>query len=46
LRLPAGQRIATVDLSGHPVRFDAKTSTIDLTGRTGELELVVSVVAD
>jgi len=46
VRLPAGQRIATVDLSGHPVSFDAKTSTIDLTGRTGELELeLVALVA-
>jgi hypothetical protein len=45
LRLPAGQRVATVDLSGHPVSFDAKTSTIDLTGRTGELELVALVAA-
>jgi hypothetical protein len=43
LRLPAGQRIATVELVGQPVAFNAKTGTIDLTGRTGELELVVSV---
>ncbi len=43
LRLPAGQRIVTVDLAGEPVGFNAKTETIDLTGRTGELELVVSV---
>jgi hypothetical protein len=43
LRLPAGQKIATVDLSGQPVRYDAKSSTIDLTGRRGELELVATV---
>jgi hypothetical protein len=43
LRLPAGQRITTVDLTGARVPFNAKTGTIDLTGRTGELELVASV---
>jgi hypothetical protein len=45
LRLPAGQRIATVELGGEPVPFNARTGTIDLTGRTGELELVASVAA-
>jgi hypothetical protein len=43
LRLPTGQRIATVNLSGDPVPFLAKTGTIDLTGRAGELELVALV---
>ena len=43
LRLPAGEKIATVELAGRSVPFDAKTSTIDLSGRTGELELVATL---
>ena len=39
LRLPIGERIAAVRLAGHAVRYDAKTGTINLTGRTGHLEL-------
>ncbi len=39
LRLPAGERIAAIHLAGRPVRYDAATGTIDLTGRTGHLEL-------
>jgi hypothetical protein len=39
LRLPGGERIGAVRLAGHAVRYEAKTGTIDLTGRTGHLEL-------
>jgi hypothetical protein len=39
LRLPAGERIASVRLAGRPGRYDAKTGTIDLTGQTGHLVL-------
>ena len=43
LRLPAGERIASVRLGGRPVRFDRRSGTIDLSGRKGPLDLVVSV---
>jgi hypothetical protein len=44
LRLPHGSRIARVSLAGRPYgRFDARTETIDLSGRTGHLELVVGI---
>jgi hypothetical protein len=39
LRLPAGERIATIRLAGSAVPYDAKTGTVDLTGWTGQLEL-------
>jgi hypothetical protein len=42
LRLPAGTRIASVLLGGRPLRtFDARTQVVDLSGRTGTLELEV-----
>jgi len=42
LRLPAGDRIAGITLDGQPFRrFDARTGTIDLSGRAGQLQLVV-----
>jgi hypothetical protein len=42
LRLPSGSRIAGITLGGRPYgRFDARTETIDLSGRTGRLDLVV-----
>jgi hypothetical protein len=42
LRLPGGRRIASVTLGGLPYRrFDPASETIDLTGRSGALELVV-----
>jgi len=41
LRLPRGKRIAAVTLGGRPFRrFDASTSTLDLTGLSGSLDLV------
>jgi len=43
LRLPAGERVAGVELAGRPVHFDASNGTIDLSGRTGELQLVARV---
>jgi hypothetical protein len=43
LRLPAGQRLASVRLDGRPVRFDRRTGTIDLSGKKGPIELVASV---
>jgi hypothetical protein len=43
LRLPAGEKITAVVLAGRPVPFDPKTATIDLSGRTGALELVATV---
>ena len=46
LRLPDGYRIARVTLGGRPwQRFDAATGTIDLTGRTGRLELRAEAAA-
>ena len=42
LRLPPGQRIANVTLSGRPYRrFDAATGTIDLSRQSGTLGLRV-----
>jgi hypothetical protein len=42
LRLPRGNRIAAVALGGRPFRrFDAATETIDLSRRTGALDLVI-----
>ena len=44
LRLPRGDRIASVTLGGrHHARFDPKAETIDLSGRSGRLELVVRI---
>jgi len=44
LRLPGRARIASVTVDGQPVRsFDARTGTIDLTGRGGSLAVEVSV---
>jgi hypothetical protein len=42
LRLPRGNRITNVALNGRPFRrFNARRETIDLSGQTGSLELVV-----
>jgi hypothetical protein len=42
LRLPAGVRIAGVDLDGRPYdRVDRSTGTVDLTGQAGQLSLTV-----
>jgi hypothetical protein len=44
VRLPRGSRITGVTLDGRPyARFEAQTETIDLSGRTGRLDLVVRV---
>ena len=44
LRLPRGSRIAGVTLDGRRyLRFDPGTETIDLSGQSGRLELVVRV---
>ena len=44
LRLPRGNRISEVTLDGRPyVRFDVRRETIDLSGRSGHLELVIGV---
>ena len=41
LRLPRGSRIAGITLGGRPyTRFDGRTGTIDLSGRTGHVEFV------
>jgi hypothetical protein len=46
VRLPDGKRIARVTLNGLPYqRFDARTQTIDLSGRNGRLALVVEVAS-
>ncbi|HZR95837.1 MAG TPA: hypothetical protein VFA56_09080, partial [Gaiellaceae bacterium] len=45
LRLPAGDRIAAVELDGASVPFDRGTGTIDLSGRRGELDVVASLGA-
>jgi hypothetical protein len=39
LRLPAGERISTVEVDGGAVPFDRRSGTLDLSGRGGELEL-------
>jgi hypothetical protein len=39
LRLPAGTRISSVRLGGRSLPFDARTGTIDLSGRRGRLAL-------
>jgi hypothetical protein len=41
LRLPGGERIVDVRLGSRRLPFDARTATIDLTGRRGPLELRV-----
>lgn len=42
LRLPPGRRITGVTVNGRPsARFDPAEETVDLSGRTGRLELVV-----
>jgi hypothetical protein len=42
LRLPLGRRITAVTLGGRPYsRFDPRTGTLDLSGLTGRLEIVV-----
>jgi hypothetical protein len=44
LRLPGRRHIASVSLGGKAIRtFDARTSTIDLTGRGNELQLEVAL---
>jgi hypothetical protein len=43
LRLPAGERINSVELAGNAVPFDVRTGTIDLSGRHGVLELTVDI---
>ena len=43
LRLPAGERLASVRLRGHVLPFDRASGTIDLTGRNGPLELVARI---
>jgi len=44
LRLPAGERIGTVRLDGVPFgHVDRSTGTIDLSGRSGALELAVTI---
>ena len=45
LRLPAGERMARVELAGRRVGYDARTGTIDLSGRSGTLELTGTVSA-
>jgi hypothetical protein len=44
LRLPRASRIVGVTLGGRPyARFDARSETIDLSGRSGRLDVVVRV---
>jgi hypothetical protein len=44
LRLPTGEEIAGVRLNGHVyTRFDRSTGTIDLTGKSGALELTAQI---
>ncbi|HST17253.1 MAG TPA: hypothetical protein VLK36_06265, partial [Gaiellaceae bacterium] len=43
LRLPSGERVARVELAGHRMPVDARTATIDLSGRSGALELTATV---
>ncbi|MGI8973232.1 MAG: hypothetical protein ACR2HI_03535, partial [Gaiella sp.] len=43
LRLPLGERIAGIQASDGPVRFEPGSGTIDLTGRPGRSSLVVRI---
>ena len=44
LRLPRGERIMRVSLAGRPFgTFDSATATLDLSGLSGHLDLVVDV---
>jgi hypothetical protein len=45
LRLPSGARIARVEVAdtGAPVKFDRRTGTILLSGRSGELDLIATI---
>jgi hypothetical protein len=43
LRLPEPLRVAEVRLGAAPIAFDARTATIDLSGRRGPIELVATV---
>lgn len=43
-RLPAGGRLTAVSVNGRPIRaFDPAGGTVDLSGRTGRLEVVATV---
>jgi hypothetical protein len=39
LRLPAGEKLVSVQVDEKPVRFDARTGTIDLSGRRGSIAI-------
>ena len=45
LRLPSGERIGTVRLAGRPVPVERDNGTIDLSGRSGRLDLHVTVTS-
>jgi hypothetical protein len=45
LRLPAGLHVANVEEAGRPVPFDARTGTVDLSGRRGALQLSATLGA-
>jgi hypothetical protein len=43
LRLPDAERIAAVEIGGAPVRFDRRSGTIDLSGRSGTLDVSATI---
>ena len=43
LRLPAGERISTVELGGAAVPFDRGSGTIDLSGHRGVIQLTAAI---
>src|SRR5262249_20818357 len=45
LRLAGGERIARVELDGRRVPFDTRSGALDLSGRSGALELTASIAA-
>jgi len=45
LRLPAGERITSVELDGRRLPFDPRGDTVDLSGRSGDLQLQATVAA-
>ncbi|MFL5953140.1 MAG: hypothetical protein ACJ76I_03420 [Gaiellaceae bacterium] len=45
LRLPRGERVKSATLLGRPLRVDAVTGTIDLSGRSGDLQVTVTLRA-
>ena len=42
VRLPRGARVTAVTIGGRPASFDRATETVDLSGRTGRVEVAIA----